>query len=466
MRLPDLRFAAGARRKRVTGSHIYGHMSCEHRVRLDFFEDPGRALPMSGSLERLLERGRDFEDLLMQDLGYPEPDFEAPDFEAGAAQTLALMQQARPGIAQAVLFEAPWLGIPDLLRRESGNSRFGEYHYVVGDIKSSWRSRSDQAMQVAFYSRLLARLQDRQPEYGYLILRSGEEERIDISGLDPILDLVLDEVAAMARGESRTRPQRNDHCSSCRWRELCAEEDPMGWLPGLTRSTRELLAQAGLLRPEQLFEAHAEQRAREAGVARASFLRAVQVARAVREGRALPLRGLRDPGVLHDFCAVWIGRDGFDDRSLLFASQREGRPAKLSFARDRAEEESAMAALIEEFLEGELTVVHGPEFPSLLASFASRMPEWLPRIQRVENRLLAACSLLRGAHAFPAPVVAASELAAWLDGEAPSEELSEQRALLAQLLAGEDYATMEQLAEAELAGLLRLGALLRDRRRS
>ena len=466
MRLPELSFAEGARRGRVTGSHIYGHMSCEHRVRLDFFEDPERALPKPASLERLLERGRDFEDLLMEELGYPEPEFDAGDFSAGAAETLRMMQSGVPGIAQGVLFEGPWLGIPDLLRKESGSSRFGDHHYIVGDIKSSWRSRSDQAMQVAFYSRLLGRLQERAPAYGYLILRSGEEERVDVTVLSPILDSVLDELAAMAKGESVTRPHRNDHCSSCRWRDLCAAEDPLGWLPGLTRSTRELLSRAGFETPGQLLDSGAEQRARSVGLARASFLRAAHAARAVGEGRAVSVRGLRDPGTLRELCAVWVGRDGFDDRSMVFASRIEGGAPSVHFACDRAQEEAAMAALLEELLARDLTILHGGEFPAVLAAFAARMPDRLPRIQRVEQRCVAACSLVRGAHVFPAPCFHPSEIAAWLSGEVPCAERAEQRALLEQLLAAEDFDTISRLADAELAGLLRLGVLLRERRAS
>jgi hypothetical protein len=56
----------------------------------------------------------------------------------------------------------------------------------------------------------------------------------------------------------------------------------------------------------------------------------------------------------------------------------------------------------------------------------------------------------------------ASEIAAWLRGRAPDEELREQHELLAALARVEDAQSLRSLADAELAALLELGVHLRS----
>jgi predicted RecB family nuclease len=460
--LPKLRFAPGAQRARLTGSHVYGHLACEHLVSLDLFGDPEQRAAMRPGLEDLLARGRKFEDGIQAELGYDEPEYPRADFAAGAAATLELLEAGVPGVAQGVLFEDAWLGIPDLLRREPGASRLGDFHYVVGDVKSSWRSRSDQAMQVAFYTRLLARLQGRMPDYGYLILRSGEEQRVDVHGLDPVLESILQELVAQAAGELETRPHRGLSCASCRWRELCVQGAEVDWLPGITRSTRELLRRAGLETIDALLGEDAPARVREIGLAHASFLRARNAARATREGRAVRTRKPREFGDLSALHAVWVGRDGFDDRCVVFGVRSEGEAPTICVAlRDDVEDE-CFGELLGKLSDVPGRILHGPEWPAVLARFAARRPELLPRIQRVEARGVPAVSAVQGSHAFPEPVRMASEIAAWLRGRAPDEELREQHELLAALARVEDAQSLRSLADAELAALLELGVHLRS----
>ena len=122
--------------------------------------------------EFVLRRGRDLEDRMTADMGWPTPSFPERDFEAGATATLELL---RDGCAMACCRvscskRSGW-AIPDLLRREDGDSDLGGHHYVVGDIKSSAAARGDQILQVMFYSRLLrASCKGRAPDYAYLVL--------------------------------------------------------------------------------------------------------------------------------------------------------------------------------------------------------------------------------------------------------------------------------------------------------
>ena len=97
----------------------------------------------------------------------------------------------------------------------------GDHHYVVGDIKSSGRPRSDQVLQVAFYSRLLAAVQEQPPEYGYLILKDGHEERFALADIEDAFEDVIERVEAVRRDPDSERPFLSPACARCHWSELC-----------------------------------------------------------------------------------------------------------------------------------------------------------------------------------------------------------------------------------------------------
>ena len=235
---------------RITGTNIYSLLHCSHAVALDLHEPRASRRPVTELEEFIRKRGRDWEDQFVSELSeYHEPTFERGDFQAGADQTLAFLRAGVEGVTQGVLLEDARLGIPDLLRREPGGSDFGEYHYVVGDIKSSGRPRSDQILQVAFYSRMLARLQGRDPEYGYLILKTGEEHRFALADYSAVIEEVEEAILTLASDSSRSRPFFGRGCRGCHWSELCIpqlhERDDLSLLEGMTRGVRTTLEGRG-----------------------------------------------------------------------------------------------------------------------------------------------------------------------------------------------------------------------------
>ena len=132
--------------KPITGTHVYSLFACERAVALDLSEDRSLRRPLRDDEEMVLARGREHEARIVAELDWPEPEYPPRDFEAGAAATRALLADGVPGVLQGVLLGSDRLGIPDLLRREEGPSAFGDWHYVVGDVKSSSRARGDQVL--------------------------------------------------------------------------------------------------------------------------------------------------------------------------------------------------------------------------------------------------------------------------------------------------------------------------------
>ncbi len=455
-RLPRVRIPDGAVRSRVTGSQVYGFLKCEHSVWLDFLGDKSRKLPPSEALEHLLARGRAHEDVIVDGLDYVEPDYEPGDFVAGARATRELLERGVDGVSQGVLRDtAPgvgeYLGIPDLLRRTLGESALGEWHYVVGDIKSSWRPRSDQALQVAFYSWLLGELQGIVPDRGYLILRDGSEEEVDVRALTPVLFEVLEELDERLNGAAPSRPHRTRSCADCGWREVCAESRDVHWIPGLTRSVRGLLEATGYASLDALRHVEPRVLGREGVLAEATWQRARWGAIALTEGRAHSVRAPRLHELRKPAAAVVVLRDGFDQRCPVFAWQIQGAESRVLMARTRDEEQTAIHTLLAE-LRGNGSLCHSGGLASVLYEFAARSPAIAADLAALEARAVDLMSIARGAWVFPSPVRIPHEVLAWVDGEDPGA----QDDVVALALAADDFDTLEQTARTELEGVGRL----------
>ncbi|HHI79479.1 MAG TPA: TM0106 family RecB-like putative nuclease [Planctomycetes bacterium] len=450
MRLPqEFRFPEESRKKRVTGSRIYGFLKCEHSIVLDLLGDPSKKLEPSEGLALLMRRGVEHEERIVAELGYET--VEEEDFEAAAARTLALMREGAPGISQGVLRRGPFLGIPDLLRREEGESVFGDYHYIVGDIKSSHRPRSDQALQVSFYSMMLAELQGRDPEKGYLVLREGNEEEVPVRLLQPVVLEVLEEMEALlAKGVSGSSPHRSFACLDCGWRAVCAERGGVSWIPGLSRTGRELLREGGFGELGELEALAPEVLVERVGLGWGQALRAVAGARVARMGVPLRLRRPRLAELRRPYAGMVALQDGFDRRFPVFGSRREEGEPRFFVARTPEEERGAF----EEFLgslRGASGLVHDGAFRHLFFAFATRWPDLADRLMQLEARSLDVLGVARGAYQFPGPVRRAYEAERMFRGEVGEAEPAPE---VAALLAAGDFEGMKGLAGKELEGCM------------
>lgn len=307
----------------VTGSDVYASVSCLRKIALRWSGDREQMRETRPHEEFLLKRGRDLEDEVVRELGWPEPEGRIGEHEALAASTAALLRDGVPGVLQGVLLDRSpegtrWLGIADLLRRVEGESAFGDWHYEVVDVKSSRASRSDQILQVVFYSRLLEGLQERAPLEGGLILRDGSEERFRIDDFAPAIDDVLARLERLADGTDVQRPFLVPACSGCRWGPFCRaeleERDDLSLVAGMTPQLRGGLEAAGVATAASLASADLNDVVASTGVEVVPLRRLQRAARArvsrkpEIESRVAPERSA---GV---YAAVLT--DDFDDRLL------------------------------------------------------------------------------------------------------------------------------------------------------
>ena len=161
--------------RRITGTHVYSYAKCPRLAALDLSLDRSERRAPHAWEEFSMQRGRDFEDRYVEQLGVVQPKYAPRDWEEGARATMELMRNGAPWIHQGVLLADDRLGIPDLMRKVEGASALGDHHYEVIDVKSSGRARGDQVLQVLFYTRLLAEAQQRMPDRGGIVLKTGAE---------------------------------------------------------------------------------------------------------------------------------------------------------------------------------------------------------------------------------------------------------------------------------------------------
>ncbi len=393
--------------KRITGTHLYTFLKCPRAVALDMHGDRDQRRPFTEAEEFSLQRGRDLESRIVADLEFVEPEYPQRDFDAGAAATLKLMREGVPGIAQGVLLGEQRLGIPDLLRREEGPSDFGEYHYVVGDIKSSARPRGDQILQIMFYTQLLAKVQGREPDHAYLILKDGHEESFRPSDFSDAAQEVEQRVLTIATADAADeRSFLSAACSSCRWSDFCmaelVAEDDLSLVSGMMRGLRMTLEAAGVTSVSSLCESATDSLAKRTRIEPALLRQLRKAAQAQAAGEPLSLpRSRHQP--IESCAAVHLLRDAFADRVLWMGVLWPCEPDGEVFEAwpERAEDE-------------------GPAFEDLLARvpreapllhYGSTLPWWHEEMSHqqgvgveIEARMVDLKRRLRGAAIYQGPV--------------------------------------------------------------
>ncbi len=316
--------------RRITGTHVYSYVKCQHLAALDLHLPRSERRPPHPWEEFAAQRGRDFEARYVQQLPIVAPQYPERDFEAGATATRELLTAGAPWIHQGVLMDDDRLGLPDLLRRLEGSSALGDHHYEVLDVKSSGRSRGEQILQVVFYTSLLAVVQQRMPTHGALILKDGREERFLLADYQAAFDQVQAGLRRLRGDLAASRPFLQPGCQGCYHDRRClaameATSD-LSLVAGMSHGARAILETAGCKTIGDLATFHAEG-ARARGNLDAALLRRLRRAaqafllgkpivearpRAERFGNAALVHMLTDPfadrvlafGVLHPATAA------------------------------------------------------------------------------------------------------------------------------------------------------------------
>ncbi len=213
--------------------------------------------PPSDYMQMLAERGDRHEREVV--------DEEFPDLEEFRPETTEeVIEKMREGVAafdNVPLFseDRSFAGKPDLLeKRNSHGSKFGDFHYVVKEIKTVKRpaEHKEYVLQAAFYNYLLGELQGYTPEEFYLVNRDGEETAFRFDNYKDRLFEALEEAQRIKNGEERPSPTLD---TPYPWegysKEKAWEENDVSLINGVGSSTKQRLQQHGFETVEDVYEA-------------------------------------------------------------------------------------------------------------------------------------------------------------------------------------------------------------------
>jgi predicted RecB family nuclease len=167
-----------------------------------------------------------------------------------------LNQGASP-IVQAVLKVDYLVGVPDILERTDSSD---DHHpqYIVGDIKYSETVRVSHALQVKYYSELLAELGYGRNTVAFIVDRFGRKIELDLSLYEDRYARALAQLERLRiAGEDEKPAMRlTSYCSECSWRHKCMPKmdqlKHVSLIPSLSSSEIEQLESAGVQSVTQL----------------------------------------------------------------------------------------------------------------------------------------------------------------------------------------------------------------------
>jgi predicted RecB family nuclease len=241
---------------RVTAQDFYDYDKCPHRVYLNRFGDSREKLPQSEFLNLLFENALTHESEVVKDLDYETPIGET--LEEQAAATLELMVRGVERIYQGVLLQSTESGIPDLLEKMAGHSKFGDYFYKPVDIKagSGYADqdggvlRRDYGMQLYHYGRLLQAVQGTFPPDAEILNKSKRRVLYNLSQFNVAYDEDFPEVRALVNGTKSDEPALCGECNKCQWWGHCEKAliaaDDVTLLTDVGRSKKIALNAVGI----------------------------------------------------------------------------------------------------------------------------------------------------------------------------------------------------------------------------
>ena len=216
-----------------SASDLTNYLECEHLANLDNEAMYGRLQipPPSPESELLRRHGQLFEREMYNELGSAgKRVIEVPiewsheGLVAAAARTLELMRRGEPFVGQGTFFDDQWLGRADLLRRIEIPSHLGGWSYEAVDAKLARHAKPYFLIQLCFYSDQLARLQGDPPEFMYLRLGSGAEEKYRFRDFAAYYRGIKARFLEHVAHPFSTYPNPVEFCDLCRWNPVCTRK--------------------------------------------------------------------------------------------------------------------------------------------------------------------------------------------------------------------------------------------------
>lgn len=178
--------------------------------------------------------------------------------EERAVWTHAAMMRGEAVIAQGVLHGGSWLGKPDWLVREAGDSVFGTWRYRVIDAKSTANLDRTHVLPVIFYGMLLDRVQRTNSKEVEIRTPTGNAKRPIAQNKRHVLALI-ETIEHVDDRNGDPGPRLASRCRACRWEDACQrdarDEMNLSLVAGLPSGAIDALAARGIRTYQELLQA-------------------------------------------------------------------------------------------------------------------------------------------------------------------------------------------------------------------
>ncbi|MUH01845.1 TM0106 family RecB-like putative nuclease [Scytonema sp. UIC 10036] len=229
----------------INAELLLQYQRCKRRPFLDLRADRSQRDPANDLLLKLQQDKIAHKQSVLEQFNYQRPDYRFGDWETGEAATLELMQQGVECIHAGVLTVGDYQGYTllsrtDLLVRQAGMSRFGDWVYVPVNIELGKRPKQEYQITAAFHAYVLAKVQQVELKTAWLSLRGKEENYpVDISRWEPQMHEVMGEfIQTLEQDEPPEVFISRQKCSLCTWYSSCYKvaqnQKHLSLLPGVT----------------------------------------------------------------------------------------------------------------------------------------------------------------------------------------------------------------------------------------
>lgn len=236
-----------------SASDLVNYLGCKHLTQLDRKNACGEIDPpdwQNPSLDFLQEKGQEHEQAYVAHLkleGLQLCELDGSSVEA----TIEAIDAGYDIITQARFQEDGYVGIADILRKVEGQSKLGDYYYVVEDTKLANETKAGTVLQLCLYSELLGHLQGRTPEQMFVV-KPGDNFPTDtfrfaeFEAYYHFVKYQFQQVMNSDANESYPLPLAK--CDTCRWWKECNQkwhaDDHLSLIAGIcTQQTKELTQQ-------------------------------------------------------------------------------------------------------------------------------------------------------------------------------------------------------------------------------
>lgn len=245
----------------LTDALLLDYKRCQRRAFLNRYGDPHLQDPERDFFLKLRQESQNHHKKVLAELypHYQQPSDSFP-WKEKAQETEALMAKGVECIYKGVLFHGvqdalaksiTLVGIPNLLVKFPGQSKFGNWTYIPISIQLGRRPKPEYKTIAAFYAYLLALIQESLPPTAQLILRPLKTYNVELGiWLPKVREVVTDCLQMLHQLQEPEVFISRQRCSLCHWYTHCytfaQSQQHLSLVPGVTPSRYESLQTLGV----------------------------------------------------------------------------------------------------------------------------------------------------------------------------------------------------------------------------